>query len=49
MGIIKRTIEEPNVCGECGAEMTENEDGELECDSPNPCMAQMIDDEKRNN
>lgn len=34
MGIQKRQLDEPDVCGECGAEMIENEDGELECGNP---------------
>lgn len=32
MGAQKRLLEEADVCPECGADMSENEDGELECD-----------------
>lgn len=41
MGSQKRLLEDgSNVCPECGADMSENEDGELECDNPGFCQAQ---------
>ena len=41
MGIAKRLMEEPEVCPECGADMSLNEDGELECDNPGFCATQL--------
>jgi hypothetical protein len=32
MGMQKRLLEEASICPECGADMSENEDGQLECD-----------------
>lgn len=39
MGISKRSMHDPDVCPECGAEMVENEDGDMECGSFDPCMS----------
>ena len=39
MGASKHGPEDP-ICPACGADMSENEDGELECDGPN-CMAHL--------
>lgn len=43
MGRMKDALEQDadRVCPECGADMSENEDGELECDNPGWCMSQV--------
>ncbi len=47
MGHSKRMIEEPiDVCGECGAPLEKNDDGEIECTADEPCLRQVIASER---